>query len=390
MRHATLCPLPLKAILIAMALGMSSVAASAAPTLTPPEPIESSPLSSSDAFDLAPVEEPDLAEGGLDGIGEDTRSIDRLRDVALKASKTSSKTVRRRSAIASRTLGLIYLHGAGATRDAGEAQQWFSRSVSLGDSRAAAGMAWCAIEGCADQPNPAEAKPWIDRLARVDAARARYLLWLMKDRLQPLEVARPGVPHAETIHDRELLERSAKGGSLHAGIELGLALVAIDQAEGALKWFERFARQSDVAASNARQLSARLKRPVANAAKVRPTDKSPKVAAESSRAALLYAQAQRYHRGEGVPANYTEALRLYQEAEAQGSSQAKKMLELIYARTLPTGMVDLAWMRQLAWADVSGPVPTPGNAAGVQQLRRELTPLVDMLPKFWREQLPAR
>ncbi|GAA6140368.1 tetratricopeptide repeat protein [Hydrogenophaga sp. 5NK40-0174] len=388
MRHSTLCPKGLRAVVLAIGASVASAGVIAAPTLTPPEPIQSAPAGDSEGFDLAPVQEPDLAEGGLDGIGEDTRSIDRLRDVALKASKRSSKTVRRRSAVASRTLGLIYLHGAGAPQDSAEAEQWFARSASLGDSRAAAGMAWCALEGCADQPKPAEAKPWIDRLSRVDSARARFLLWVMKDRLQPIEVATPGAPAPVTIHDQELLERSAKGGNLHAGIELGLALVAINQPEEALSWFEKFARRSEVAASNARQLSARLKRPVAAAAQVKPSSKTPKVAAEGSRAAELFEQAQRYHRGDGIPANYSEALRLYQQAEAQGSSQARKMLELIYARQLPTGMVDLAWMRQLAWAEVSGPTPVPGNASGVHQLKRERSPLVDMLPKFWREQLP--
>lgn len=102
----------------------------------------------------------------------------------------------------------------------------------------------------------------------------------------------------------------------------------------------------------------------------------------------IYEKALRFHRGLGVPANYTEAIRLYRSAESAGNPTAKRMLALIFARPLIGGMPDLDWMRQLAWADVSGAAPTSSPMGYDQLLRRELTPLVDMLPKQWRQQLP--
>jgi TPR repeat protein len=98
------------------------------------------------------------------------------------------------------------------------------------------------------------------------------------------------------------------------------------------------------------------------------------------------AQARRYHRGDGVPSNYTEAIRLYQIAAASGSRPAKRMLELIYSRPAPGGTIDVAWMRQLATMEVSpeGSVLTLQAPPTPQLFVRDPTPLFVLIPQEWR------
>jgi TPR repeat protein len=104
-------------------------------------------------------------------------------------------------------------------------------------------------------------------------------------------------------------------------------------------------------------------------------------------AEALLAAARRSHRGEGVPANYVEAIRLYQLAKLRGSIEAQKMLALIYSRPTATGELDVAWMQQLAYLDLSGDTPRPASPAASRSLQREPSPLVDLLPPVWRERI---
>lgn len=332
----------------------------------------------------APVTEPKIADEAADSTDDLDEDLDKLEKTALLATARSSRATKTRSAVASRVLGLVYLHGAGVPVDFVKAEAWFNRAMELGDRRAAAGLAWCALEGCADVPKPGNASRWIEQLQRVDRARALYLRWLTNDRLAPLSVARPGTPDSSDlpIHDREWLEQSARQGNVHAAIELGLLLVERGNTDEALRWFDLAAPRSNAAAENARLLRDRD----AGLPPPRRVSKQPQM--KDAPGQEIYEKALRFHRGVGVPANYTEAIRLYRSAESAGNPTAKRMLALIFARPLIGGMPDLDWMRQLAWADVSGAAPISTPMGYDQLLRRELTPLVDMLPKQWRQQLP--
>ncbi|MBY0410058.1 MAG: SEL1-like repeat protein, partial [Burkholderiaceae bacterium] len=88
----------------------------------------------------------------------------------------------------------------------------------------------------------------------------------------------------------------------------------------------------------------------------------------------------------GVPANYAEAIRLYQLAASQGSQRARHMLELIYSRPSPQGGVDIAWMQQLAALDLGpdGAVLSPPLPTAPPLFGRDPTPLYDLLPRHWR------
>ena len=98
----------------------------------------------------------------------------------------------------------------------------------------------------------------------------------------------------------------------------------------------------------------------------------------------VYLQARRLHRVEGVPAKYTEAIRLYWLADRLGHREARKMLSLIYSRPQTSGEVDIGWMRQLADMDLTLPSPRLGQPSHALVLHEDITPLMDWLPAAWR------
>ena len=101
-------------------------------------------------------------------------------------------------------------------------------------------------------------------------------------------------------------------------------------------------------------------------------------------------QARKYHRGDGVPSNYAEAIRLYQIAASSGSAQARKMLELIFSRPAPGGEVDIAWMQQLAALEVSASGASSGATAPWASYgwQRDPSPLYALVPPEWRSPEP--
>jgi uncharacterized protein len=275
-------------------------------------------------------------------------------------------------------LGLIYLHGSGVARDPIQAALWFERARVLGEPLASAGLAWCEIEGCKGSPNPSGAGPWIAQLRNVKPARADYLEWVVESRLSPLQLAVP--PSGPTDPDagsalRELLLRSAQRGDANARIELGLQSVAAGNLAQAQAYFKAAAPKSAAASTNLALLSEQLK----TAALAAPASMS---------AADLLASAQRFHRGEGRPANYAEAIRLYQLAASKGSEEARRMLALIFSRLTPTGELDVQWMQELSQLDLSKGLPRL-NTTGTKMLQREPTPLFDFLPEAWRKRTPS-
>ena len=300
-------------------------------------------------------------------------------------------------------MGLLALHGIAMAQDGPQARQWFERAQRAGHPLASAGLAWCAMDGCGQPPDPPAARPWIAQLAKTDPARAQYLEWLLARRLAPLSTAEP-VGEALAVAgtpDQELLQRAARSGSPGAQMEWGLALLAQDEPEAALRQFRAAAARSSSAATNAQMLGERL-RPAGQLVSAQGSStpaaqgpqamqRTPQLSGAPSEqdiqvrqpvtAQQQWEQAQRYHRGDGVPANYTEALRLYQQAASHGHVASRRMLELIYSRPAPGGGVDIGWMQQLARIDPMTMQPmAPVSPA---PYRRDPTPLFDMVPAPW-------
>lgn len=278
-------------------------------------------------------------------------------------------------------LGLLALHGLGMAPDAPQAQQWFERAQALGHPLAPAGLAWCQISGCVTPPNPAASSRWTAALARSAPALGRYLEWHAATALSPL--AGPGraglgaaLPTARPPLQTLLVE-AANAGSAQAANELGLEYLAAGQLDEALQQFRSAAPQSAAAAANARLLASRLR-----------ADESARHMQGRQTASDWYEQARRYHLGEGVPANYAEAVRLYQIAASAGDRRARRMLELIFSRPAPTGTVDPAWMQQLAAmpAQDEGAAgrPAPRLPPAPAGWKTDPSPLYHLIPPQWR------
>lgn len=388
------------AVCLSAGLLQAQVRSAPGPTFDPAPPSEASirlPDSAAPALSTGPatpalplsvsgnIKPPALQLPGLDNPAIELEVM-RLRSAASRAAPG------RGQANAAWVLGLLYLHGVGVPASQADAQSWFERAYSLGEPLAPAGLAWCQIDACKGTLNPAEARRWLSLLRPVNQPRAQYLQWLLEARLLPLQLGLPGSQDKANARanpsanaDRQLLLDAAKAGDSQARIELAFESIAANRDSEALAYFQAASARSAAAAFNAALMTERLRQAIGP---TRP------LAAGGE----LLLEAQKNHRGDGKIANFVEAIRLYRLAQSKGSLESKKMLEMIFSRPGADGQIDIGWMQQLAYADLSQAVPSLNRAATRQSLRREPSPLFDLLPQFWRSQsngnpsseLPAR
>jgi uncharacterized protein len=322
-----------------------------------------------------------------------SREIAQLTERARRSDRASERNQDRNvlgsPADAAWLLGLIYAHGAGVGQDRAQAQLWFERAAQRGHPMASLGLIWCTLEGCQSPANPTLA---INRAALLRSPRARVMEW--QGLYQRAQLARngpsltPQSPQAgAALPDRQLLVQAARAGDLHAALELGLESIALNEREQARTWFRQAANDgSAAAASNLRLLDQQ-------------TERANITANESQQdATTLLRQAQRLHRGEGQPANYTEAIRLYRLAASMGNATARDMLALIFSRPAPVGhAVNIAWMQQIASLTLSdsptaatGVAPVANLASQIRPtFRREPSLLFDYLPARWQSRVTA-
>lgn len=270
-------------------------------------------------------------------------------------------------------LGLLNLHGVGTGLNPARAREWFERAQQLRHPLAPAGLAWCLLDGCGQQPRPEQATPWIAQLQKTDAGRAYYLEWIRNQKLAPLEIATPQNPlHSDAPRQPSaLVLRSAKAKDPGGENELGIFYAEAGRLGDAERLFTSAAPRSPAAQANLQWL-ARARDEKREAAPIEASRKNSE---------QLFLRARQFHRGDGVPVNYGEALRLYKQAASQGNAHAQKMLGLIYTRPTPTGDINIVWMQQLANIDVTSegsgtllePPPSP-------LLQRDPTPLYNYLP----------
>ena len=353
------------------------------------EAAQGSPAPSRSEMTMPPLRAPGFSNAPERPIqsqanAEQAEEIAKLRARALAPSPATGRASPQQAS-AAWLLGLLYLHGIGVSLNRAEAENWFVRAETQGDTLAAAGLAWCEIEGCSRAPNPVAARRWISRLRASNPSRALYLQWLLETRMAPLQLAVPSDRsgmQATGSAARQLLVRAAAGGDVQARVELGLALAEANRLAEALEQFRAAAPGSQAAASNVELMQNRLQnRPQMPVGEARQADAGPAVAADT------LAKARRNHRGDGQPANYVEAIRLYRMAQSQGSVEARKMLELIFSRPGPDGAIDTQWMQQLANINLGSKTLQLDSAPERRLLLREPTALSDLLPTQWRRQL---
>ena len=284
-------------------------------------------------------------------------------------------------------LGLLALHGLAMPADPSQAQRWFERAHMLGHPLAPAGLAWCQLSGCVAAPHPVAAMRWIGLLRRTDAGLAQYLQWHAAKAMAPMaepasaspvlearSASAPAAPPSGAALQK-LVADAARAGNASARNELGLELLAAGEMEKALAQFESASARSEAAAANARLVASRI-----HAGEVA------RAPAARRSGADWYDQARRYHQGDGVPANYAEAVRLYQIAASSGDPKARRMLALIFSQPAPDGTVNITWMQQLAGID-TGPAGTARGAAqpvASQGWQRDPSPLYEWVPPEWK------
>ena len=299
--------------------------------------------------------------------------------VASARNRTVANTAAAQTRNAAWVLGLLYLNGMGVAQDPAQALFWFKQANQLGEPWAAAGLAWCAIEGCDAPPNPVAARPWVAQLRTVKPGRALYLEWLVETSLSPLQAN--SVASAQEIEKtrlarRQLLVSAARLQDVQAQIELGFESVAAERTSEAQAYFEAAAASSMVAANNAKLVLNRQSDQKA-LCQVRNAEDLP--------ASMLLTSAQALHRGDLCQVNYFEAIRLYNLAAAKGNLIAKRMLGLIYSRPGPAGGINIIWMQQLANLNVSTLSPNLDRASLPPMLQREPTALSDLIPPYLRK-----
>ena len=307
----------------------------------------------------------------------DVQRIAKLEATAMTNARKGSAAER----LAARTawlLGLLFLHGEHAPVDRSLAQKWFERARALQEPLAGAGLAWCQIDGCSGPPAPTAARQYLSpQLRRANLGLMLFLEWKIQDRLAPIQgPTTSSQAHADPgVARMQLLQQAAQAGNASALNELGLNNVTESHYSQALAQFEAGAARSPAAAANATLLRNRLGQKDQSGTPSRSPEE-------------LYQQARRYHRGDGVPSNYTEAIRLYQLAASAGQSAARRMLELIYSRPAPGGSVNVAWMRQLAQMDVTaeGAILSLSAPATPLLFVRDATPLLELIPPEWRKE----
>jgi uncharacterized protein len=103
---------------------------------------------------------------------------------------------------------------------------------------------------------------------------------------------------------------------------------------------------------------------------------------------VLLSSAQALHRGNGgtngCPVNYVEAIRLYNLAANKGNVPAKRMLSLIYSKPDASGKLNIAWMQQLANLNAANLSLSIDSNSLAPMLKREPTPLFDLIPQNLR------
>lgn len=285
---------------------------------------------------------------------------------------------KRQAANAAWVLGLLFANGWGVDVDYSEALLRFKQAYQLGEPLAATGLAWCEIQGCETLPSAHAARVWIAQLRAIRPGRAIYLDWLVEQTFLPVQVnsANSAASIDKLVQQRrQLLLNAAKTQDVQALIELGFDAVSTEHMKEAYVYFAAAAPNSIVAAQNAALIQTRKTELQANC-KIQSDVDLPDT--------VLLNSAQALHRGSGCQVNYAEAIRLYNLAANKGNVSAKRMLSLIYSKPDASGNLNIAWMQQLANLNVSNLSLSIDSASLAPMLKREPTPLFDLIPQSLR------
>jgi len=234
--------------------------------------------------------------------------------------------------------GLRAYLGSDTPPDYDRAARAFKAAADAGDTRGAMAFAYLQMMGLGVARDLPAARAKLQQASAAGIVRADYLLSL----LEAMD-KRPQSPQRAAM----LRESAARRGDAVAENAMGVHYQLQGERVTAELWYQRAA---DHGSRSAVQNLANLARSEVVKEQVATTTR----AAETGQADAdsLFVLAQRHHRGDGVPLDYAQALRLYRAAAAKGSEAARQMLGLIQSRPSPDGQIDPVWMQELATANV--------------------------------------
>jgi len=234
--------------------------------------------------------------------------------------------------------GLRAYLGSDTPPDYDRAARAFKAAADAGDARGTMAFAYLQMMGLGVARDLPAARAKLQQASAAGIVRADYLLSLLESMDK-----RPQSPQCAAM----LRESAARRGDAVAENAMGVHYQLQGERVTAELWYQRAA---DHGSRSAVQNLANLARSEVVKEQVASTTR----AAETGQADAdaLFVLAQRHHRGDGVPLDYAQALRLYRAAAAKGSEAARQMLGLIQSRPNPDGQIDPVWMQELATANV--------------------------------------
>lgn len=234
--------------------------------------------------------------------------------------------------------GLRAYFGSDGQPDYERAARVFKAAADAGDLRGAMALAYLQTMGLGVARDLSGSRVRLQQASASGIVRADYLLSL----LEAMD-KRPQSPQRAAM----LRESAARRGDPVAENAMGVHYQLQGERVTAELWYQRAA---DHGSRSAVQNLTNLARSEIVKEHVAATTRG----AEGGQADAdaLFELAQRHHRGDGVPLDYAQALRLYRAAAAKGSEAARQMLGLIQSRPSADGSIDPAWMRELATANV--------------------------------------
>jgi TPR repeat protein len=230
-------------------------------------------------------------------------------------------------------VGLGYSYYVGRQpQNMASARKWFNLAADADDARALMGLGYLISLSYGGTRDLGEGKELLQRAALRGLPRATYILSV-------LEAKVPG--SRKRAEARRLLTLAAQAGDYVAQNALGIEYELDGDVRNARIWYTaavaggstvaqgNFVRLENATRSGKRAQFDRLRDGVA--------DGDP---------SLVYELAVRYHKGDGVPRDLNEALRLYRQAAGLGHRGAEEILSLILSKpATETGQsFSPAWM----------------------------------------------
>jgi len=302
-----------------------------------------------------PAPRPDR-DGAIGGARRPLARVDR--ELASRAAQGDPE--------AAFAVALRYFDGDCVRKSFAEAHRWFEIAAASGHACALAAASHLKAEGLGVERDPATAREGLQAAQLAGCRRAFYLQAL-------LEETSPR-PERQQLA-RELLERGTALGDGHALNLLG----AERERGGERQAAEALYRRAAAAGNRAAPVNLkRLDRYFSQRERKESID-SLRRRAQAKEPAALFALAQRYHRGDGVAADYVEALKLYRGAAQANHPPAVEMLALILSRPAARGGIDVAWMQSLAAAPLA--TDEQGKRRGVLQPVIDDDPFYGMAPR---------